>query len=653
MLEPNSRRLLFDSLAPPEGFRLDWTIGTTYTLDLMAMLAAPVAFAFSDWQDQEGRPIPDPIAMLKAVRQYADRMCLFYHAGRIHIPSVYQPLVQSLEKSVIETRAPRGGSFHPKVWFLRYVAEDGADLIRYRFLCMSRNMTFDRAWDTMLCLDGELTDRSNAIANNHPLGRFVEGLPKMSTRGLSKEWRKRIGELAYDIRRVNFDVPEPFEEITFWPIGLDDNEDWPFDGLSKRTLVVSPFVSDSMLDEFTANGGHVELVSRADQLELIKPATLEAFKSVWILDDAAEPEPGDLEQGDLSAGESVHENAEKPADAKLQDIPLAGLHAKVYVVDEGWNSSVYTGSANTTNAAFYNNVEFLTQLRGKRSVCGVDAVLGRSADRDANQEAVKKSVASLSDLLQPFKSQPTDGPVDQTVKDFERFVDDIAKAISAALLIATCEPNAEDDSYAISIAPTKKLKLPRRHAGFELTVRPISLPNATPVAVALTETPWARFSSVTLMGLTSFFVFELTSTKTKSLKRSFVLNLPLAGEPANRKESLLRSLLSDRSRVMRFMLMLLGGPDVGGFGGWPGTERGDGKSFRFASAFGSQTLLESLIRCLDHDPTRLRDVHEMISDLRQSADGQELLPENLDSIWGPIWAVAEQELSRPGSKGKW
>ncbi len=54
---------------------------------------------------------------------------------------------------------------------------DDAD-VRYRFLCLSRNMTFDRAWDTMLCLDGDLTDRGNAFSQNHPLGRFVESLPR-------------------------------------------------------------------------------------------------------------------------------------------------------------------------------------------------------------------------------------------------------------------------------------------------------------------------------------------------------------------------------------------------------------------------------------------------------------------------------------------
>ncbi len=100
---------------------------------------------------------------------------------------------------------------------------------------------------------------------------------------------------------------------------------------------------------------------------------------MWVLDDAAEPEPGDVEETspDLAAGETSRgECGRRPSPS--EDFPLVGLHAKVYVVDEGWNASVFTGSANATHAAFSANVEFLTQLRGKRSVCGVEAVLGRS-----------------------------------------------------------------------------------------------------------------------------------------------------------------------------------------------------------------------------------------------------------------------------------
>ena len=72
MLTPRSRRLLFEALRPPAGHSLSRAIGTSYTLDLMALLTAPLAFTFFDHDD--GRPIADPLALLQAVRSNADRI---------------------------------------------------------------------------------------------------------------------------------------------------------------------------------------------------------------------------------------------------------------------------------------------------------------------------------------------------------------------------------------------------------------------------------------------------------------------------------------------------------------------------------------------------------------------------------------------------
>ena len=60
MLDPNSRALLLESLRPPEGGALDLAVGTTFTLDLMALLTAPLAFTWFSWEDEEGRPSADP-----------------------------------------------------------------------------------------------------------------------------------------------------------------------------------------------------------------------------------------------------------------------------------------------------------------------------------------------------------------------------------------------------------------------------------------------------------------------------------------------------------------------------------------------------------------------------------------------------------------
>src|SRR5689334_3535439 len=77
VLEPQERSLLLESLRPPEGFELDHAVGTTFTLDLTALIAAPLAFTFFSLDTADGGPTDDPVAILKATREYADRITVF------------------------------------------------------------------------------------------------------------------------------------------------------------------------------------------------------------------------------------------------------------------------------------------------------------------------------------------------------------------------------------------------------------------------------------------------------------------------------------------------------------------------------------------------------------------------------------------------
>ena len=136
------------------------------------------------------------------------------------------------------------------------------------------------------------------------------------------------------------------------------------------------------------------------------------------------------------------------------------------------------------------------------------------------------------------------------------------------------------------------------------------------------------------------------------MSRDFVLNLPLINEPEGRKEALLKHLLSDKDRVLRFMMLLLSDADASAFAVFTDGNQGDGKTFHFAGMLDGRTLFESLMQCVARDPSRLQQIADMISDLESTEEGQALLPDNLDSIWAPIWAVAEQEFAKSSKRGK-
>src|SRR5262245_29163547 len=120
MLKPDERSHLLELLRPPSGFKLDFAVGTTFSLDLLSALMLPLSFAFFDCEHEDGQPAADPLALLEALRRYGDRFTLFCQAGQIRLPSKYPPLVAFLEPCIYEAQPQnKNGVFHPKVWVLR------------------------------------------------------------------------------------------------------------------------------------------------------------------------------------------------------------------------------------------------------------------------------------------------------------------------------------------------------------------------------------------------------------------------------------------------------------------------------------------------------------------------------------------------------
>ena len=446
----------------------------------------------------------------------------------------------------------------------------------------------------MLNLEGELSDRKNAIARNHPLGKFVEALPRMVRRGLTPTWRRRIQQLADEIRRVEFTAPEPFEEMKFWPIGIQDTDTWPFPKRIDRLLAISPFVDAGLIKKLASHKAPMQLVSRPDSLGCLAPAELSPFEKLWILDETAEPEAEDADETVDAIPTETGEASREAAQGSFGDLPLLGLHAKAYVADIGWNAHIWTGSANATSAAFSRNVEFLVELQGKKSRCGTAALLGRP--EGGNQP----HAACLADLLKPFIPGVPEPDVAVDQRAFERLAEVLAKQIAMRAPIARCEPSESD--YSLSIRPTKpgKLSVPTGHS---LRVWPISFLPGQGRAVDFANETWCSFERVSVIGLTSFFAWQFESADAQ-FSHQFVLNVPLENAPADRSESILRHLLSDRERVMRFLLLLLMDPDASDFGRFLGKGGDSDEKSGYGHGMFDHTLFESLLRASTSTPSR-------------------------------------------------
>jgi hypothetical protein len=415
MLRTDDRALLSEALAPPPDHELDLLVGTTYSLQLSALLSVPLSLTFADWENARGGPVGEPVASLEAVRRYADRLTVFCQAGAT-AATQQPPVVASwLEDVVIPVKAPAGGVFHPKVWVARYRSADAEDPPRYRMLCASRNLTFNRCWDTVLILEGAPSARGGIVRETRPLSDFLAELPGLAVASVTPDRHRQIAALAGELRRVRFEPPDGFDRLAFHPLGIGGHTADPFTTRRSRMLVIAPFVGAGFLSRLsTEQTGSNVLVSREEELDQIATARLQHFSRICALDDI----------GDTQEGSDV-------------DGRLRGLHAKLYVADDGWRAHLWTGSANATTAAFKHNVEFLVRLDGLRSVMGVEAVLGDPA-----------SATALARLLVDVPVRETPLESDARV-ELERELDGLAHELASRQLTASVMPDGVD--YAVEL----------------------------------------------------------------------------------------------------------------------------------------------------------------------------------------------------------
>ena len=212
MLAPDNRALLLDALRPPQGYSLDQAVATTFTLDLETALMVPLAFAGFQFEEQ-----PDPIEVMEALRGMSERLDVFCQAGAISAGRWPSDLLALLENVIHGVKRPRPGHiFHPKVWALRFL--DQSLEPAFRLLVLSRNLTADRSWDTLLWLDGKLGTRP--IETSALLAEFVAALPGLTVTQLSPDRSDRLAALAEELNRVQWDPPEGVREARFHPIGI-------------------------------------------------------------------------------------------------------------------------------------------------------------------------------------------------------------------------------------------------------------------------------------------------------------------------------------------------------------------------------------------------------------------------------------------------
>ncbi|HLR93650.1 MAG TPA: phospholipase D family protein [Jiangellaceae bacterium] len=611
MLKPDTTTLLTDALQPPPGYDVDVAVTTTYSLNLTAMLIAPMTFALAGIQDTSDMARRDPAQLLDAVQRYMGRTTVFCQAAGIHVPTTHSRIHTFLEGSIHQVEPPREHAlFHPKLWAVRYRGS-ADDSFLHRVVVASRNLTLDSSWDTALILE----ESRHGTIDARPAADTIAALPGMILDPMTQERHDSILDLATTLREVHLEAPPPFTGGTLLPLGLDDDSPWPFPARAKKTLAISPFLNTGTLARLRAGTADATLLTRADSADQLGAAAT-ADWDVHVLDAAA-----DYDHTDGGAAESELGVITADDDVAAHHVELTGLHAKTVVLDHpGGQSSVVTGSANLTRAAWNRNVEFNATLTGPTRTCGVDAVLGRDGED-----------MGLRTIMEPYTpaSDPFDDSEIATGHRLEEFHRALARSTPRPRLDVV--PQGED-----TVSARLTLVLPAESEG-ETT---IWLPTVPAQRRPLGETTlW----DLAIENITPFVAVETTAgTGAARATRRCLLKVPIIGDPLDRRQRALATLLCSRDRVLRYLALLLGFDDpTHGIAAQDFTDESmemavDGTGSAQPQQTPPIVLFEPLVRAVGTDIDRLASVAEQVKEVLELPNSDTLIPPEFRQMWDVV-----------------
>lgn len=338
-----------DVLRPDPGWKIEHAVISTYSLDLVAAVAAMLALSGLDDEQGSGSRVD----FAKSLETLRGRLRIVAQAGRIALPVRTPPVLAIIDQFIREVPADeRHLSWHAKAALVKLRSLDG-DRVEWRLWLGSRNLTKDVSWDTGLVLVAGRGQEGQTIPGMADLAQTLHqhaDLPALSAEKVSKEvaslhWQAPPG---LTVQEIQFLLPDtPGRQFPHAPDGI------------KELLVVSPFLDGmavSHFSEWEGAKGKCGLISTRMALEKLARQTrkpLEAYSYLGVL-DAPDDAPGD------SVPAAAVVEATAPDDAETES---RGLHAKIVAAQCGKNWITWIGSANATERGWLKNYEIVVRLQ--------------------------------------------------------------------------------------------------------------------------------------------------------------------------------------------------------------------------------------------------------------------------------------------------
>ena len=609
MLNPNNSKNRLDYgeiLSPPNNYILDFAIGTTYSLDLDALVGASISLGLSEETDTN--LINNPIFLLKALRTTKDNVVLFCEGGQIHFPKNINPLYVLLEDMVFQVNnlkviKNRYASFHPKFWLVRYTNEENN--VFYRLVVLSRNLTFDRSWDISLSMDGFVSDEKTD--KNDPIKEFLMYLKDFSTNDVKSS---KMAEIINELSFVHFELnSNDFFDFEFIPNGIKDYsiEKCPlFKDSFDEILIMSPFLSKTLIRRFNKrinDKSKAFLFTRAMALSGFKHRDCNNFEIYTLKDQVIDGESALSEESDESSKNEIFK----------QDI-----HAKMFMIKHGEYTDLYLGSLNATNNALNGNIEFMVKIRAESNKLNINSL---AEDLFDGEKGGPNSPFQLVNIENIAIEEAEDNGID---------LNSIIKILNRADPKSNIIPNENHYNIELSFENFKEDSIENMDK-LEIKIRPLFSNKQYIFEKKL------FFEKLDKIQLSEFFVVSvknLEEADSKIVER--VIKVPTSGMPEDREKEIISSVVDDKEAFIRYVAFLLGDEYILSAMEMEEFDAVDG--FKSSFRIRLPELYEKMLKASVYAPEKFDEIDFLIKTL----SGDDAIPEGFEELYISFKQVVDE-----------
>lgn len=589
MLRPSKDRLDYSKLlSPPPGYETAFAVGTTYSLDLDALIGASISLALSESIDSVSKD--EPIYLLTAINKIAEKILIFNEAGQIKSPNKSNKLHMFLEEMVSEILIENQGSFHPKFWLIKYENNSGNNI--YRSIILSRNLTFDRSWDVAVSIEGQIEkdDPGNEIhEKSKPLSDFLKALVDLPKRNdLDNAKKEQVLALAEEILKVEFKLDQKeFRDYSFEPLGIPG---YPIEHTNLFTtynelFMITPFLSAGIIEKFNSlaltNKNFNTLITRKSELYKLDQEKTSKF-NVYTLKDT------------IVDGENLISEYDK--NEELTAIQSQDIHAKVYLKTKKSNSELFLGSLNASHNASYRNIEFMFKLYGKREYINVEKL-----QEDLFGKEETENPFELVEII--LRKKPEESVSD----NLEKLIKEICRIKSVAKIIEA------EDRYSLEI------NFKNLESSKGISICPLLLDKEK--KQNLSER--ILFENLKIDKLSEFYIVSASSGD-HSVER--VIKIKTENMPQARISTVVNNIIKDKNGFVEYLSFILGDDYLFSM---IENSQASGNGLWSSSGEIIPAIYEKMLKAAVHSKNKLKEIKGLIDLITD----KNLIPDNFEELY--------------------